>query len=191
MVTGFELEIAQCVANAPYALDIIFNCATEISERFRSSEIGFHLGHDWEYLRPILPFSIPETEVRLDVIDTLKPQFVNAGLDWEAVTADRIFADTELLQAIMLGVNEKMQAQAAAYAAFTPPAEQFQIARETMQRLGITPENYNELQIASKGIDFAAFEKLLATTDLSYKDFSLTQQQEARELLDSLSSRVD
>ena len=188
MATGLELEIAQCIANTPHALDIIFGCVIDASKGLRTSNIGFHAGHDWELMKHFLPFGLQEAKASIDVVDTIRPQFFNVELHWNRITADRIFGDVELLQVLMLDVQKKLPAEA--YANYIPTAEHVTAAQVTIERLNINLVSYYEMQISER-MDFLGFEKLLATTNAAYADFAVTQIQEAKELLDSRSSQAD
>lgn len=180
MASGLELEIAQCIADAPHALDVIFGCVIDATKSLRTSDIGFHLGHDWELMKHFLPFGFHEAKAHIDVVDTIRPYVFNVELDWESITEDRVYGDVELLQVLMLNVQKKLPAEA--YANYIPTAEHVTAAQGTIERLGINAINYSEMQISER-MDFPGFEKLLATTNAAYADFAATQVQEAKEVI--------
>lgn len=186
MATGLELEIAQCVANATYALQAIFICAVETIPR--TSEIGFHGGYDWQALSKVPVLKFPDTDDRMLIIESLIPFIESVGLHWETVTEDRIFSDVELLQALMLNSKEQIIAAGINYDGFTPSAHQISAAQDAMQRLHIGPDNYSSMQISTM-MDIGEFERLLASTNIWYENDANLLIDKAKQMLESQTSQ--
>ena len=99
MASGLELEIAQCIVDATYALDIVFNCAVQaISSVAESPESGvgghgnfFFLGKIPALQLPELISELNEESKRQEFLKILIPLYENHGIRWEDVAGDYFF----------------------------------------------------------------------------------------------------
>ena len=186
MASGIELEIAQCIVDATYVLDIVFNCSAQEYAREIGSQIGFDTVKDWPLFRNLGLFHLEELETRRDVLIAMRDQFYAVGMDWGVATADRVVSNPELLQVKMLEVYNQIPSET--FAGFAPSDHHREAAKATMNLHGITTENYSNLQIAEY-MDFSKFEKLLSAMNAVYGDFSKSLISEAQQVIESESSQ--